>query len=93
MRYKHGSSGAQSASLPGAVIEPVVELIEAVLDKVARGAEVEPRVEFVDHRLVAQHAKKAASERDGKDNKKDEHFANDERAPSRLDELCVARQR
>jgi len=59
----NGAADDASQGIPGAVIEPVVELVEALLGEEPRGAVVEVRVELMDNALESQHGKQARGER------------------------------
>lgn len=52
--------------VPGPVVEPVVEVVEALLGQEPRRAVVEVRIELVDHALVPQHREQPHAERCGK---------------------------
>lgn len=49
--------------VPCPVVEPVVEVVEALLSQVPGGPVVEVRVELVDHALEAQHREQPRRER------------------------------
>lgn len=49
--------------VPGALVEPVQEVVEAVDYHVIRSAIVEPRVELVDDALIADHREETRHER------------------------------
>eukprot|EP00053_Salpingoeca_punica_P010929 m.97584 g.97584 ORF g.97584 m.97584 type:complete len:573 (+) comp15536_c0_seq2:800-2518(+) len=55
-----GAADDAAERVPGAVVKPVVEVVEALLHQVLRGAVVEVRVKLVDHALVADDGKEAA---------------------------------
>ena len=57
-----GAADDPAERVPGAVVEPVVEGVEALLGEEARRAVVEVGVELVDHGLVAQHGEEADGE-------------------------------
>ena len=49
--------------IPGAIIEPVVELVEALLCQEAGGAVVEVGIELVNNALKAEHREETSGER------------------------------
>lgn len=51
----NGAANDASQRIPGAIIEPVVELVEALLGKEPRGAVVEIRIKLMDDAFEAQH--------------------------------------
>ena len=57
-----GAADNATERVPGALVEPVEEVIEAVRDHVIGGAVVEPRVELVYDTLVADHREQARHE-------------------------------
>ncbi len=52
-----GTTHETAERVPSHVVEPVVEVVEAFLGEIFRAAEVEPRVELVNHTLVSNHGK------------------------------------
>ena len=55
-----GAADDATERVPGAIIEPIVKRVEALLGEIFRGAIVEVRVELVYDRLVAQHREEAS---------------------------------
>ena len=55
-----GTADDATKRVPGAVVEPVVEIVEALSGEVLSGAVVEVGIEFVNDRLVAQHREEAS---------------------------------
>mmetsp|Transcript_17093 Transcript_17093/g.65164 ORF Transcript_17093/g.65164 Transcript_17093/m.65164 type:complete len:372 (-) Transcript_17093:541-1656(-) len=62
-----GSADGAPQGVPAAVVEPVEEVQEALAGQVLGGAEVEVRIELVDHTLVADYGKEPNEERQGAD--------------------------
>lgn len=54
-----GAADDAAQGIPGAVIEPVVELVKALLRQKPRGAVVEVRIELMDYAFESQHREQA----------------------------------
>lgn len=62
-----GAADDTAERVPGSVVEPVVERVEALFGEELGGAVVEIRIELVDDRLIAQHRKETSRKRFKKD--------------------------
>lgn len=52
-----GAADDAAQRIPGAIIEPIVKLVEALLGKEPRGAVIKVRIELMDDAFEAQHGK------------------------------------